>query len=223
MSWTGEYWGPCGAIANIKQRFDSLNDSERPAAIYTTYASVCYGAANRVFADMSHGRVFNLWRVPYAIVLAIRAVQLCNQVYNGAKLTESSFVDLNHYANALDIVCSVYGSLYGKCFGGNSRLRRLLVYSVPDVLQKATSDINDNSYVKPHTRAFLWLHIITNGPGVLGSRSETYRTVKKLLVRIVEQGELRQACRVHRELSKLLADAAARHFHKQEARQLGKQ
>ncbi len=212
MSWTGDYWGKNGAVALAKQRFES---SQKESTDYVAYASVCYSAANRVFADVLHLRWDGIKRFAVGVKLARLSVYLIDQIIL-ADLKIFSDIRTVEYADALDIGCSVYAR-YGWMYGGRRKVLGRWIKNAKDLIDACKAK---DCYIFPHTKAFLILHKIRFDGQGLKSFSTLYPELEDLARKSVQFGELAQATRVYRQLSAVLLDKYQKRYYLAVAKEL---
>lgn len=196
MSWTGEYWGKNGAVAKAEQRFDSKKD----AGSCIEYASVCYAAANRIFSDILHLRRSGLRRWKQGIHLSKLAVCLCDKIpINTIKYS----VDLNNRASMIDIVCSIYSRYGFLCGNRRDKIYFQIVPEIQEILRNCSLRTSSDEYVAPHTQVFLLLHQLKANYKVLKISDPVFERISMLLTE-TKKGDLAQASRIARQLSKIL-------------------
>lgn len=199
MSWTGKYWGKDGTLAIARKRFDS--SKEKKSTDYCEYASVCYSAANRIFADIAHLRFSGWTRLQQGLALAKLSVELCDAVPLG---TLEFMLDLNDQAKVIDIVCSVYSRYGFLCGGRANKINFQIVPKIETILRDCSLRQESQNFVAAHTQAFLHLHQLVANQKRLKISYSVFKRIITLLNETIEQGDLAQASRIAKHLSKIL-------------------
>ncbi len=172
MSWKGNYWGPFGVIQKAERDY---YEGVRTTADMVTLASVHYSAAGTAFARLKQGRIHYLWRLWFA---RSRALMLANNAFD----VGGSFFT----ADQVDVVCSIWWQF-------DRRTKRAVA---------ALGRLDNISQEKPHTQAFLLMHLIRFGEAFLSP--VLVDRVLQLAERSIGANELAQAGRIYRQLYDLV-------------------
>jgi len=191
MSWTGKYWGEDGAVAKAEQQFENSKKGVGPCI---TYASVCYSAANRVFADVVRLRWSGFKHLWQGLFLAIKAVLLVDKT-SPEKSFEAWVFYPNNLAEKLEIACAVYAR-YGWLLGGrHGELSKLLTYA-----GNMLGCENQLHLIEPHIVAFLKLHLIRFKNQKFMANDDFIGDLEALAFLTEREGNFAQASRIFRQL-----------------------
>jgi hypothetical protein len=190
MVWDGNYWGSDGALAKAQTVF---LESKKTVADHIAYASVCYSAATRAWAE-AKAELYGLHIVTamswlwQSWKLGREALRYADVAYK--KWSRGDINDLN--LDQVDVILSVI-SRFG--FFRKNQVKNILDDVFPLVK-------NDSCTAAPHTRAFIISHALQIGYVSKKTKFSAYVDLMTDFARWAEKdGEYAQAARVWKHVA----------------------